>query len=409
MTVWILSLLLLASLVGLGYRQGAIRVAFSLVGILVAALFALLLGKLVRHLFPLVGIKNPITIWLIPPVVAFIIVLVIFKVVAFEVHRRVEVGFKYQKGDLRFTLWERLNRRLGACLGLINALAYMILLAFAIPVAGYYTTQMATPDGKNPWYVRALNSVSQDLDSTGMSRVGFAINSMPADYYNAIDVLGMIYHNPFVQDRLATYPAFLNLAERPEFAALGTDGNLGVMRLKRAPFSEILKQQSVQGIVGNVDTLKQLWAAAQPNLTDLGAYLKTGQSALSDANPMLGYWDFDLGGAISAYRKSKAKVLPNEMREVKQMMIDTLTPVTLILAPDNQAYIKDFPQPGNNAAGGVAASQPIPQIQGTWEKNAGGYDLSMTLNGTLVHLTGSMQGDRLVFTNPLMTLVFAHE
>jgi hypothetical protein len=37
MTFWLLALVLLASLAGIGYRQGAIRVAFSLVGILVGA------------------------------------------------------------------------------------------------------------------------------------------------------------------------------------------------------------------------------------------------------------------------------------------------------------------------------------------------------------------------------------
>ena len=36
MTIWLLALLLLASLAGLGYRQGAIRVAFSLVGFALA-------------------------------------------------------------------------------------------------------------------------------------------------------------------------------------------------------------------------------------------------------------------------------------------------------------------------------------------------------------------------------------
>jgi len=47
MTIWILVVILLASLAGLGYRQGAIRVAFSLVGIFVAALLALPLAPLV--------------------------------------------------------------------------------------------------------------------------------------------------------------------------------------------------------------------------------------------------------------------------------------------------------------------------------------------------------------------------
>ena len=38
MTIWILALGLLLSLAALGYRQGAIRVAFSLVGIIISAM-----------------------------------------------------------------------------------------------------------------------------------------------------------------------------------------------------------------------------------------------------------------------------------------------------------------------------------------------------------------------------------
>ena len=47
---WLLALVLLASLAGIGYRQGAIRVAFSFVGILMGALLAGPLGKLVKPL-----------------------------------------------------------------------------------------------------------------------------------------------------------------------------------------------------------------------------------------------------------------------------------------------------------------------------------------------------------------------
>ena len=46
MMFWLLALVLLASLAGVGYRQGAIRVAFSFVGILIGALLAGPLGKL---------------------------------------------------------------------------------------------------------------------------------------------------------------------------------------------------------------------------------------------------------------------------------------------------------------------------------------------------------------------------
>ncbi len=120
MTIWILTLLLLASGAGLGLRQGAIRASFSFAGIFFAFLLAALIGKFLKPLLPHVGIHNPTLVWMIAPIEAFVLVLVLFKVTGFVVHRKVSVYYKYKAGDLRLALWERLNSRLGACVGLLN-------------------------------------------------------------------------------------------------------------------------------------------------------------------------------------------------------------------------------------------------------------------------------------------------
>ena len=118
MTIWILALVLLAAGAGLGFRQGAIRTAISFVGIVSAVLFAGILGNLLKPLLPHVGIQNPTLIWALAPLVAFIIVLILFKVAGFFVHRKVYLFYKYKAGDLRMALWERLNSRLRPVPGL---------------------------------------------------------------------------------------------------------------------------------------------------------------------------------------------------------------------------------------------------------------------------------------------------
>ena len=50
MMIWLLAILLLASLAGLGWRQGAIRVGISFLAILVGALLAPPLGRLLKPL-----------------------------------------------------------------------------------------------------------------------------------------------------------------------------------------------------------------------------------------------------------------------------------------------------------------------------------------------------------------------
>ena len=219
---WLLALVLLASLAGIGYRQGAIRVAFSLVGILLGALLAGPLGKLVKPLLVALGLKTPPLAWLLAPLIVFVLISVIFKVAALMVHQKVDVHFKYHAGDLRLALWERLNRRLGLCLGLVNGALYIILISFVIYPFSYWTVQMATED-KDPRSVRILNRLGQDLQSTGFAKVARAIDPMPQVWYDSADLAGLIYNNPLSEARLARYPAFLGLAERPEFQDMAND------------------------------------------------------------------------------------------------------------------------------------------------------------------------------------------
>src|SRR5262245_11952530 len=146
MTIWLLALILLGSCAGLGYRQGAIRVAFSFLGILLGALLAVPLGRPLGRLLGIVGLKDPLLVWPLGPVLCFILISIIFKVAAAAVHHKVDVHFKYNAGDLRLALWERLNRRLGLSLGLLNGTAYLILISFVIYAASYVTIQLASSE-----------------------------------------------------------------------------------------------------------------------------------------------------------------------------------------------------------------------------------------------------------------------
>ena len=194
MTIWILALLLVLSLAGLGYRQGAIRVAFSLVGIFVGVLLAVPLGKPMAVLLKAFGVQHPVLLWMLPPFVAFCVISVIFKSIAFAVHHKVEVYFKYKAGDLRLSLWERLNRRIGLCLGVVNGAAYMVLLSFVIYVVGYWTIQLESPEGMSK-SARLFNSAIKGLQTTGFINTARALERMPETYYTAAGVAGLIYQN----------------------------------------------------------------------------------------------------------------------------------------------------------------------------------------------------------------------
>src|SRR5262249_23584516 len=183
MTIWLLVVLVLASLAGLGFRQGAIRVGFSFFGIVIGALLAVPLGRLLGKVLGMVGLKDPLQVWALGPIVAFILISVAFKVAAAAVHHIVDVHYKYHAGDLSLALWERLNQRLGLCLGLLNGTAYLVLIAFAISCSSYVTVQVASSDSDPKW-MRLLNTLGRDLHSTGFVKVGRALDSIPQPDYD---------------------------------------------------------------------------------------------------------------------------------------------------------------------------------------------------------------------------------
>src|SRR5579859_3331678 len=222
MTIWALAVVLLASVAALGYRQGGIRVAFSFFGILVGVALAVPLGHPFGRLLGVVGIKDPLLVWALGPVLVFIIISIIFKVAAAQVHQKVDVHYKYKAGDLRLALWERLNHRLGLCMGILNGAAYLVLLCFLIYVPSYMTYQVASSD-KDPSWMRLLNRMGMDLQTTGMSKVARALDSIPRENYDMEDLLGTLYHNPLAEARVSSYPAFLGLSELPELQNLGND------------------------------------------------------------------------------------------------------------------------------------------------------------------------------------------
>ena len=400
MTIWILAFLLLASLAGLGWRQGAIRVAFSLVGILFGALLASPLSGAVKPILSATGVKSPVLLWLVPPLVVFIIVLAIFKVVALVVHKKVEVYYKYNTGNLQPVLWERLNSRLGICLGLVNGAAYFVLAVMAIYPLSYWTYQMATPES-DPRTVRIVNQLGSDLQGSGMSKVARAMDKNPPEFYEAADVVGLIYHHPLLEARLSRYPAFLGLAERPEFQDLGSDMQFAELRQKQASVAELLNYPKVQAMLQNADLQKTIKDTVLPNLLDLQAFLTNGTSQKFDEK-ILGRWGFDLNSSALLLRKAKPNLSPTDMRKWKAFLASSYGKASFVATTEQQAFLKNMPRGGGQ-------SGDLQKMEGQWKSSGDNYALTMTADGNTLELAGHVQGDRLTVSGTGMDLVFIRE
>jgi hypothetical protein len=404
MTIWLLTILLLTCVAALGYQQGAIRSSINFFGIILAALLAPLAGKIFKPLLGITGVTNPIWLWVLPPLFGFILVMALVKIGAFFVHQKVDVYYKYKAGDLRLSLWERLNARLGACVGLLNGVAYLVLIAFVIHAFSYWTVQIASSDS-DPKSVRLLNTLGRDLHSTGMARVARAIDPMTDSFYETADLAGLLYQNSLLEARLLRYPGFLTLGERQEFQTLGQDTAFAEMRLRGSSINEVLEQPSAKAVFANPELLKEIWATVQPDLKDLRGFLETGKSAKYDGEKLLGRWRFDSSGSMLAYRRIK-NVTGTEAARVRAWMQANFAKSSIVAAPDKMVALKNFSDLQIQA--GQPTTPGTKNLKGTWKED--GLDsYEFDLEGGTDKRIAKFEGNRLILAGEGMAIAFVKE
>ena len=408
MTFWLVALVLLASLAGVGYRQGAIRVAFSLVGILFGALLAGPLGRLVKPLLVILGLKTPALAWLLAPLIVFVLISVIFKVAALMVHKKVDVYFKYHAGDLRLVLWERLNRRVGLCLGLVNGALYIILLSIVIYPLSYWTVQMATSE-EDPRSVRILNRLGQDLQDSGFAKVARALDPMPQVWYDTADLVGLIYNNPLSEARLARYPAFLGLAERPELQDMANDSQFTELLMQRQPIMKVLDNPKAQAILHNPGLLNEIWTIVVPELKDVPIFLETGKSPKYDTEKILGRWTFNVGASMGLFRRTKPNISSTDMQKWKKWMAMVFAKTSFVAMTDHQAILKNVPQQPKLPVAGAPPSSGAQTLKGQWKGEDGKYELTLSGGIRDEQMPATIENDRLTIAAEGMGLVFDRE
>ena len=410
MTIWLLAMLLMASVSLAGWRQGAIRAAIAFVGIIFAALLAVPLGKLFHPLLPHLGASNPITAWALAPVVGFIVASIPLKIVAHKVHQRVEHFYKYQAGELRQALWERLVARLGICIGLMNGAAYFVLITFFIFNLTYWTTQMTATAASQPLAIRLVNKLGEDLQSTGFARTASAVGTLSPTYYKLADLSGLLLQNPQLGARVADYPGLTSLWQRDDLQSLVTDpiltNALANAQKSGASLSDLANAPAVQNLLANKELSKQLWGILTNNLDDFPAYLKTGRSAKFDGEKILGNWEFNAGVSFAWLRQSQPKTPASEMRNIRAWMMQAYAQTHVLLTGDNQIFIKSLPRLKTQT--GQPTTTDLENWKGDWSRDGTNYTLHVTFNGEEKFMSGTTDGLRLTVKDGKNLLIFDH-
>jgi len=415
MYIWLLALILFACLGYAGFAMGAIRAAASLIGLLVAAFLAPILGKVFTPVLTTLTVKNPTLLWVLGPFIAFIVILAAFKIAGHFAHRKVDVYYKYKAGDLRMGLFNRLNRRVGIAVGIINACVYLVLISWVVYAFSYFTYQIA-PEGA-AWSVRTLNTAGENLQGTGMAKIAGAVDGMPDSYYQTADLAGLIYHNDLLEGRLMRYPGLLALGQQPTFQDIGNDKDFTELRMKQPPIADIINNPKAQAVLNDPELLNNIWAALKPDLTDLLAYMKTGQSAKYDNEKILGKWDFDLKGAVNAVKRAKPNVTIPEMKRIRYALSLTMAKATFIATPEpaKAAYLKDFGKlvPAKKDPRARPGTRPAPptvethNFTGTWSSDGSKYQINLPDKGGA--LEAQVEGDTLIVTGDVLPMVFQRD
>jgi len=404
MTIWLLAILLLAASAATGLRQGSIRVLLSFIGIVIAGLLAGPIGHLFKPLVAAAGLNNPIWLAFIPPCIGFVIILTIFKVAGAVLHKKAELHFKYNTGELQQAMWERLDHRLGMCLGFFNGAAYLVLLVGAIYPISYWTVQMSTPD-KDPKTLKIVDRMGKDLEATGMSRVSVSVNRMSTNYYLAGDIVGLIYKNPLLEARLSRYPAIIGLSEKPEFQDLANDQGFTQMRVEQKSVLDLLNYPKVQAIIQKPETIKTITNSLLPNLSDLQNFLLTAKSQ-TFTEEIYGRWDFDVFTTMMLYRKAHPNITPAEAKNLRAAYRASFTKTTFIAAPGDMAFLKNYPHFNMSTR---PATVELQNSQGQWSGINGTYTVTIQVDGKDQSFSGEIHADRLSLSNNDLVLGFVKE
>ncbi len=394
MILWLIALVVVASVAIVGFYQGALRASFSFVGLLLASLLASPLGSILKSMVPMLGFKNPVVIAFVAPVLGFILVLAIFKVAALAVHKKVEAWYKYKGSDTQRMLWERMNARVGIPIGLANGIIYVLALGTLIYSAGYLTVQVATGD-QDSWSLRLVNRLSADLQKTGMDKAVAPFMPKSEVYYDGADVVADIFHTPLLQNRLANYPPFLLVGEKEEFKPL-SDQAFQQEWIKGMTFGSFMNHEKVRPLVENQEVVTNVLGMLSGDLKDLKTYLETGASPKFDDERILGRWAFDFKASMNAARRKKPNMGSAEITRLRNTLGGIFAKSTLIATIDHKAVLK-IPSVGGSKG----------TTRGSWKNTDGKYILNISGDGgQKLELEAQVDGRNLIFTRDGFVLVF---
>lgn len=388
MLIWLIVFAIFGIVGATGYYKGAIRSAVSLVGLGFATFLALPLSPPLRPLVLKLGLVNPLWQWILPPVVVFVVIVLLFLGIAFAVHAKFSHHFKYATDDYTRIRWERMNRQLGLCLGLAGGGVYAVLIGLVIYVFGYPAVQLTGEE--SPLLQRLLATARKDLQTSGLDRTVASLDPMGENFYLSTDLIGLLYQNPIVMDRLLNYPAFLSLSERQDVKELVTDTDFLNAWQTKAPILDLMNQPKVMALIKDPEVANEV---RQVDMKDLYRYLGNGKSDKYDGEKILGRWRLDVASTFTLTRKRNPDMTAAEMAKTKLLIAVFLAKVNFMATPDNKAFVRvEMTDQAKQMI--EAAQRAIAAAQRSAEEAASGATVQPQMDPRMMQRYGLRPGQR---------------
>ena len=385
MLAWSIALLLIAGCATVGFYVGAVRVGITTLFLLLMLFFLKPLVALGAKLMPMVGVTHPGMQIVLGGLVVFLLVQIVAKAIARAIQPSLDKYLKYDASDTQRLLFERLNQRTGPALGIVNAFLYFVFIAIAGLGIGYASIQFSRGPQRDSFVQNSINGLARALQAGGMSKVvGSYIPASPL-YYNLVDVAAEWFHQPLVQSRLATYPAFITLSERAEFQSIGADVGLQEFLIKSPTIGEIYDNAKLNKFLTDWAIVERALAAVDHDLTDITEYVRTGKSEKYDSEKILGRWDFNLAGTVAENKKLR-RMSGLEVNKMLGILNSRVTGAQMMATPDGKLIIIRIPPGGTQT-----------RLEGTWKSQGGGkYTLNYPLgDDKMQDFTADVEGRKL--------------
>jgi predicted Rdx family selenoprotein len=287
--------------------------------------------------------------------------------------------------------------RVGLSLGLLNGAFYFFLLMLPIYIAGYFTTQVAQ-GAQDPSSVQNITKLRKEMQNMKVDHVMAGYDPTPKQVYKASDIVGLVSHNPLLESRLAHYPPFLAIGERPEFKELGNDVQLQQMIQSQASIGDILKYPKVQALVTNATVSQELTQTIGEDLDDLTEYLKTGHSPKYDAQPILGVWKVDRDATFAGEKKKLQNPTPLNVTKLRNSIMPLMSGLNITITTDHNFIMRKDTGNGPQVVG-----------NGTWKKEGDSYSVNLP-NNQPDNVEAAIKGDdKLLLPRNGITMVFSKD